>query len=314
MKVSVIISLIQEDTARHYEIERMLYSVLNQNIKDVEIIISAYNIQELKNKHKNSCIKYIQTRIENTPQVLNNSVASSSSDYICFLDINSLLLFNSLSERLEILRQNPEYIACYSFGLDADQDFKAKQTKHNNIFFYKMYDNLPENNIKSLLLTDIIPDLASITVKKEIFNNIKFDENLDECYALDFFINLFIKYENKIKQLKEPLYLNNAHIDFKNYKKKSLVLKSLNQHSHVYDKFFKKDTRNTLSDIKNKVYRSLYLKYLFIITESYSGDFKLLFYIIGSYLKKLANNKPDIYDFYFVFILLKNISNIRPKS
>ncbi len=314
MKISVIIPLLKEDINKHFEIERMLYSALNQKTKDIEIIILGNDLNELQYKYQEPCIKYMQTNKNAMPQILNDAVALSSDNYICFLDINSLLLFNSLTGHLEALSKNPEHMACYGFGLDVDKDFKAKQTEHNNIFYNKMYEKLPENNLKSFLLMDIRPDLASIMVKKEVFNYIKFNEELDVSYALDFFINLLKKYENKIIQLKEPLYLNNGSIDLKNYKKKSFVVRHLKQYLQVYDDFFEKDNLNIFSNVKNKAYRDLFLKYIFVVLEYYSNDFKLLFYVIGSYLKRLVVAKWDIYDFYFVFILFKNINSIRPKS
>ncbi len=314
MKISILIPLIQEESNKHSEIERMLYSVLNQKIKNIEIIIAGQNLNQLQKKYPNSCVKYIHTNKNTKPQMLNDAIIASCGSYICFSDINSLLLFNSMPERLDALTQNTELMACYSFGLDVDKDFKVKQTEHNNIFFNRTYEQLPASNLRSLLLMEIMPDLASVMLKKEVFDNIRFSEELNESYVLDFFINLFIKYENKILQLKEPLYLNNGYIDLKNHKKNSLVLKSLKQYLQVYDNFFKKDDLNLFSDIKNKVYRDLYLKYFFIVIEYYSKDFKLLFFIVGSYLKRLVDNKLDIYDFYFVFILLKNINLIRTKS
>jgi len=111
----------------------------------------------------------------------NNGVASTSADYIAFLDADDIFFDNSLSERMKVFAQedDPEMIGifCPSIMLGENLEILRQEPLFNHL--------LPQNRLYFTSLNNLVFNPSSVILKRNAFTDSGgFDESL--CSAEDF--------------------------------------------------------------------------------------------------------------------------------
>ncbi len=117
-------------------IEETVQSVLNQSIKDLEVIIlndgSTDNtgkiIDHLANIHPE--IKVIHKTNSGVSDTRNKGLNLAKGKYILFLDADDILTENFLKGRIDFLEENEDYSICGSNILTFSQDQNTLETKY----------------------------------------------------------------------------------------------------------------------------------------------------------------------------------------
>ena len=183
------ISVIIPTYNRAETILKTIDSVLMQEGCTFEIIIvddcSSDNTKEIIKEQTNNQVFYYCLNINSGPQVARNYGAKKAcSDLLVFLDSDDLLLADSLSQRINYFRFNPNCESAYSnykvsFKTKNEDDY-IKLVNHNQLSYPDV--------LKSL---SVVPTSAFM-IKKDTFDIINgFDVNLPSCQDDDIIIRCF---------------------------------------------------------------------------------------------------------------------------
>jgi len=301
-KISVIIPVKNPAS----DIKKVVYSVLNQNYQDFQLLIVTNDDINLPFNNKISVIKF--TNEYNTPQLLNLGVKQSNSEYICFLNPNDLFLYNALKLRYEKFQKNSNPIACYGFGIDTDINYQVKKNQ-NYEYFTKKDVNLPDNDIKTALSGDINLSISSLMVKKEVFENIEFNTYLKTTYVWDFIIRLFNNYESRICQILDPIYISSEEEYNIVYNNQKYFIEYLKESNYILDNFFNNSqVSDKFKDLNIQCFKNLYSYMFYILIEYFPHNFWLRFYLLISYLKKNKQFENKLIDFWFIATLINSLT------
>jgi hypothetical protein len=292
-KISIIIPL---NTSK--KINKVIYSALNQNYQDFQIlIITDKNIDLIQNK-KITVIK-VQKNC-NIPTLLNIGIEASDSKYVCFLNPNDLLLYNALKNRYQEFQKNNDLAVCYGFGIDTDNDYQVIQNQNYQYFSDNI--RLPENNIRTALSSEMDLSFSSFMIKKDILMNLKFDPALKTTYIWDFIIKLFNNYGENICQINEPVYISSEN----KYNNQSNFINYLKEANNLLDDYFKKAIQE--NDFNINCFRRLYYYMFSILIEYYPSNFWLRFYLLASYLNKNKQLENKLFEFWFLCVLFNSVT------
>lgn len=211
-KVSVVIPVYNAEKT----IARTIESVINQTYQDWELIITD---DGSKDDSRKICDKYSKKdprikvfSIENggPSRARNYALSKCIGEYIMFLDSDDLYKNNMIKVMInQILENDCEIVCCNYIKLQGN---KEKTIKNVNDYYekekknlYKFIEYLQNNYLYNVIWNkiyryDIIRD-----------NNIKFDEEIDmgEDYS---FNNIYLKYVNSAKFIKESLYIHTIDV------------------------------------------------------------------------------------------------------
>jgi len=129
----------------------------------------------------------------------NEALKKTKGKYICFLDTDDYWVNNKIELQVDFLKKNKNYVMVYS-------NF---YTLKKNINYIQNNYNLPEGNITRNLLKKYSIGILTVCVKKEIFKDFLFNENVNIIGDFDFFIKLSCKF--KIGCTQEPLAYYRDH-------------------------------------------------------------------------------------------------------
>jgi len=189
-KVSVIIPTYN----RSQKVVRAIESVLNQSLKDFEIIVvddgSTDNTNQALSKYMSS-MKYIKQPVnKGVSAARNTGIMSSIAPWIAFLDSDDYWLKEKLYVQMEFVDQNPGTVACQT------EEIWIRNGRRVNP---KRKHKKPSGNIfkQSLKLCLVSP--SSVILKRSIFKEVGlFDETLPAAEDYDLWLRISCRY---------PIYL-----------------------------------------------------------------------------------------------------------
>ncbi len=204
--------------------DRALSSLLNQNLKNFEVIVindGGEDIIEVieEFRQRGLSLKYINNSSNNGPSFARNlGVAQSSGEWICFLDDDDEYINNATEILINIVQKTFKRVLFFPHYKIINGK-KFLMPKSNGI-------NVDENKILEWVIKWYFIS-GTYVIKKEVFNKIKFDENIKIGEDLELGINLLRNLKDEIAFVEEPFYLHyfrksdftNVHQALEDYKK-----------------------------------------------------------------------------------------------
>ena len=213
-KVSVIVPVYNVENY----LEKCLDSLVNQTLKDIEIIIindgSPDNSQKIIDKYAKKYKNIVSINDTNHGQghARNEGIKIASSKYIMFVDSDDWLELDAIEKMYQIIeKENSDVVV-------AD----INKIINNQTQYFKNYHNYSEQDNINLMLSH--PGPVAKLYKKDIFlkNDIHFLENVYyEDLAMAPILSLYVK---KIRYINQPVYnyliRENSTMKQKTYNKK----------------------------------------------------------------------------------------------
>lgn len=277
MKISVIVPVYNTENY----LKRCLDSLVNQSLKDIEIIIindgsqdnSQLIIDEYTKKHKN--IYGYKKDNGGMSSARNMGLTKANGEFIAFVDSDDYIDKNALKKMYEKAKKdNLDIVVCDSVNVYEDG---KKEYIHSNLHYSK-------NDIYNYI---IAPPMACTRIfKKEVFNKVKFKEGI--FYEDLELVPSLISVTTKVGFIEEGLYYyfqrNGSIMRQKNFSKKLL------------------DIFDVLDSIKNKIDNNLYkdeLEYLYITHLLRTATLRFLEYKnTKEYLNKIVYIMKENYPNY----------------
>ena len=219
-KISVVIPTYN----REKSILASVNSVLNQTYKNIEVIVvddgSKDKTEELIKTIDDPRLKYIKLDSNHGACYARNvGIKESTGKYIAFQDSDDTFRENKLESQLNNLKDKK-----------SDMDFCQMELHiENTIHIFPSIKKYKDNSkgIIDILCTGNVISTQTILAKKEIFNDVSFDESLPRLQDYDLVLRIAPKY--KISYLKEVLvdtYRNEDNIsnDDNRLKKASILM------------------------------------------------------------------------------------------
>lgn len=195
-KISVIIPTYNREKL----VVKSVKSVLNQTYKNIEVIVvddgSSDNTEEALKKIKDERLKYIKLS-ENVGacKARNRGIEESSGKYIAFQDSDDIFCVDKLKKQLDNLIENK-----------SDLDFCKIRINDSciQVIPNEQRDEIIDlNNIVDELCKGNFISTQAILAKKEVFDDILFDENLPRLQDYDLILRISSKY--KVSYTKDAL-------------------------------------------------------------------------------------------------------------
>ena len=187
-------------------LNKALESVLGQNYKHWEIIFFDNNSidksSSVLKRYKDRRIKYFKSHKTHTLYKARNlAIAKSRGELIAFLDVDDWWVKNKLSKQVKVFSRDKNIDVLYSNVYLYNE---LKRTKKIYIKGKLNYGKLTQKLVDKFEM----PILSSI-IKKNIFNQIKFDNRYTIIGDFDFFIRLSLI--KSISAIQEPLAYYRIH-------------------------------------------------------------------------------------------------------
>lgn len=200
-----LISIIIDVYNGEKHIEKCMQSVINQTYKNIEIIIvndgSTDNTSQLCRSFKDERIKIIEQENKGLSCARNVGIENATGEYIFFIDHDDFIEVDTIEYLYNLCKEYNVMISTCKMMNIYDYNFKSKKT-----FFRTKKENIisKEKMLKKILLSINMSNPAwNKLIKKELFNDIRFDERLiDDATAITYKIILKvdkIAYVNDIK-------------------------------------------------------------------------------------------------------------------
>lgn len=276
-KVSIIIPVYNVEKY----LKKCLDSVVNQTLKDIEIIIindgSTDNSQNIINRYQKKYKNIVAVKNPNNGvgYTRNMGISLAKANYIMFLDSDDILELNAVEKMYSLIKKEDSDVVV----TDINKIINDKKVLFKNYLNYSEYDNI------NFMLSH--PGVVSKLYKKEIFtkNNINFKE---KTYYEDLATTPIIAiYLNKISYLDEPLY--NYLIHENSIMKQSVFTSKIDNIFDVIE-FIETQFNNRVEDKYNDELEYLYIEHLL-----YSASLRYLNYDIYkekiNKIVKIINNK-----------------------
>jgi|TARA_B110000914_G_C15494500_1_gene462480 glycosyltransferase involved in cell wall biosynthesis len=277
--VSIIINCLNGEKY----LDKAIKSVLVQNYQNWEIVFFDNNSIDksylILKKYKDRRIKYYKSK-KTYPlyKARNLAIKKSKGELISFLDVDDWWIKSKLKKQVEVFLADQTVDVLYSNVYLFNDKKKTKK-----IFIKK---KLSYGKITQKLIDKFEMPILSTLIKKNIFNQIKFDNRYTIIGDLDFFVRLSLI--KNITAIQEPLAYYRIHDS--NLTKKRIDLNIKELESWVSEKVKnKKFKSNNFSEIYNlikllrikkniiegnkitalklifqKPFKILYLKYIFL--------------------------------------------------
>ncbi len=284
-----LVSTIIPTYNRPYFLKQAIQSVLAQNYENIEIIVvdDGSDIVYAENicAQFANC-KYFYKKNGGLSSARNFGVSVSNGDFIAFLDDDDLFLSNKIQIQIEILLRWQDIDLVHSAalvidgnGVETGQRIGASDTKAFKRSGYVFWNALGTWVVKS----------PTPLIRRKVFNNIRFDENIMVGEDIDFYQRLF--YKHKVYYINEPLsyYRDNDNIERLSRK----FDKYIGIESVLYSNLLKMGIKNPIT-----LYRiALKLAQVGIMRINTSNNFKIL---------NISKWKLYLNPFYYV----KNITSL----
>ena len=235
-----------------------LNSVYEQTYKNWELIFldnnSTDNSYKILKKNFDKRIKYFRSKkVLKLYQARNYAVKKARGTYITFLDTDDFWKNNFLKKHLNIIQKfNSEIVYSKYFIMD----------EQRNKIYLKEEKNLISGYITQYLLNNYNVGILAVMIKKKIFNQYKFNDNLNIIGDFDFFIRLSLKH--KFIALNNALSVYRFHKD--NFTSRNTKIYYL-EFKHWYRDNFKLINQFSLTKLKYIIFKlriKYYLKSIFL--------------------------------------------------
>lgn len=180
-------------------IEKGLSSLINQTLKDIEIIVindgSNDNTLKILNEFRKNDkrIKIIDKKNEGVSAARNIGLKEAKGKYICFMDSDDRLEKDFLEKMYNKISENDyDMVACDTYAIYPN---KKKYIK----------SNINDNQDEKKLMIDAYTVIWNKIYKKEIIKDIYFDNSISFCEDVLFLYEVYLKVK-KIGSIHEPLY------------------------------------------------------------------------------------------------------------
>lgn len=196
-KISVVIPSYNREKL----IEKSVKSVLKQTYKNIEVIVvddgSTDNTEEVLKKINDNRLIYIKLpENHGACYARNKGILKSTGRYIAFQDSDDVFCTDKLEKQLNnIIEKNSDLDFCKIRINDEDNIFEIPNDKQDN--------ELDLDIITDFLCKGNFVSTQAIIAKREIFENILFDESLPRLQDYDLILRISSKY--KISYTKEAL-------------------------------------------------------------------------------------------------------------
>lgn len=303
MKVSVIVAAYNIENY----IERCLESLVNQTLKDIEIIVvndgstdnTCLKVEKFLNRDKRAIL--INQENKGSIEARKSGLNIAKGEYILFVDGDDWLELNALKILYENAIKNNSDIVLY----------QAFRSYDNGKEVFRMHAKCKEYSLEEVFLGKIFPSLCSKFIKLDYIksNNIQFPSNISFAEDLATVTSLFI-FNPKVSDEDTPLYnyyrrsnsitnqINSKVLEIDeafNFIKKTLHTHEIyveNKdkfeylvYSHMFDNWFLK-----YADLEQKYILDLYKKY-----KNYKVDINSNSYIREKISNYSLNLKMRIY-------------------
>lgn len=169
-KVSVIIPVFRVEKY----INAAVKSVLEQTYKEIEIIIvdddSPDQSVEICKQFKDSRIKIIRQGNRGLAGARNTGIRHAQAEYLAFLDGDDIWLPNKLEKHIEHLENSPNVGVSFSRSALIDEA--------GNLLGTYLMPKLEDITPACLLCDNPVGNGSSAVIRKEVFEDIKFQDNL----------------------------------------------------------------------------------------------------------------------------------------
>jgi glycosyltransferase involved in cell wall biosynthesis len=202
-------------------LDKAIKSVLEQNYRYWEIIFFDNNSTDASSsilkRYKDRRIKYFKSQ-KTYPlyKARNLAISKSKGELIAFLDVDDWWLKNKLNKQVKVFLKDPAVDVLYSNIYLYNE---KKQTK--TIYIKKInYGKLTQKLVDKFEMP-----ILSTVIKRNIFNQIKFDNRYTIIGDFDFFVRLSLI--KNITVIQEPLACYRVHDSNLTTKKIELNIKEL---------------------------------------------------------------------------------------
>lgn len=235
MKKNNLISVIINCRNSQKYIKETIDSVINQTYKNFEIIIvnnnSTDNTKNIIFSYSDQRIKYFElNKSISLGAARNIALKESSGEFIAFIDSDDIWDKSKIEQTLKEFQNNIGLVYSDVVYFNSEKSFNLYKGR-------KAY----EGNCFSSLLTDYNLCISSCVISRKYMNQFLFDENLNVCEDLDFFLK--ISYKSKLKYVPKTLVkyrihgsnlsITNQHMFYEEFK---IVLKNLQQKFNIENK------------------------------------------------------------------------------
>jgi len=207
-----------------------LKSIISQSFTDFEVIIiddgSTDNSLQIAKSYKDKRFYVYQQQNHGVSVARNKAAELSKGTYICFLDADDYWLPHHLSEFKKSIDTYPNHqVFCNNYKVETNKntfksiDFSFLPQSNNHIY-------LIDNYFKSSLKWDIAWTSA-VCIKRELFLNYLFDEEIKSVQDTDLWLRLAIDNEfifNKKPTAIYKKYIDNTLSDCRNIDNKLLLI------------------------------------------------------------------------------------------
>lgn len=205
MKISVIIPCYNIEKY----VDRCLDSVLNQTLRDIEVIVindgsTDKTEEKIKDRiNKNSKVKFINRDFNiGLIETRKEGFKLSNSEYVLFLDGDDFIEYNSLEILYNKAKEENSDIVMYKSNMFLDgnkSEFK--------VFDSKEIKNIENDPLKELFLRKIAPGIVFKFIKRDfiIKNNVKFPSQISYAEDLALTSSIFMN-KCKLSFIEDKLY------------------------------------------------------------------------------------------------------------
>lgn len=275
-------------------LKRAIDSVKKQTYQNIEIIViddaSDDGTKDYCEKLKDIIYVYIPKNESRGGNYARNiGVKNSTGHYIAFLDDDDEWYPTKIEKQVEILDKKTDISVVYCG--------RRYDINNGSLFLDELPDGSNKGDCSKRIFYNVIGVSSMLLFRREIFDNITFDEDLKFWQDYDLMIRIFQKY--KVDYINECLILYRKNLNDKN----RLTNKFngwLNAVNHINEKYA--DLINNLSDDERKK-RNIMIYYDAANRCSTTKDKK------GKrmYLKLIFKNKPNLKNYIkYIFNIEKN--------
>ncbi|MBR3280624.1 MAG: glycosyltransferase family 2 protein [Clostridia bacterium] len=263
MNSNSLVSIIVPAFNSQNTIKKCIESIINQNYKNIEIIIvndgskdNTKIICEKIVKNKDN-VKLINIDNKGVANARNIGIANSSGEYIMFVDSDDHILPNYIEIMVNNLKDNSivvcgiNYIS--NFNIIKLLDIKS----YNGCEYLKKVEYLLENNFFNSLCNKIY--FKKIIDDNNIRFNLKYQNGEDLLFNIEYF-----KYINNV------IFTNDCYY---NYIDNTFGISSDYKHKEFFNQVYLVEKLKELFDVMNYDSKFILKKYMLVYRDALSADF-----------------------------------------
>ena len=289
-------------------VNEALESVLSQSFQNFEIIVindgSTDNTKAVLSNF-NDHIQIINQENKGLSEARNKGIQKARGDFIAFLDSDDLWVPEKLESQMKLLRNNPEFLWCYS-----DAEVFDSETGQTQYLYSQLYEHLYSGCIFNYLILENFIASPTPIVHRDVFEGVGlfFDNRI---VAEDWDMWLRISDDHPVALIERTLARRRIHAGMKtrnrDWKKQyNRSVNTVERALNLKQGFSKKIKKEALSRLNIRIGRSL-------ISKGKNDQARKLF-------RRAIQMTPHIFKVYMYWLaslldgfLLKNFIQVRKK-